>query len=182
MLAGPKIGLLPIRQVILVATAPPDSLDKEVTYVATMTYVNTGHPGQNDAVIRERLEFKLNDKQRTYKADWHKFVVFDETTDFIKKGTTARAFVINAGGAEAHETWFAPRDDEHRLKLKKFTATFEDLLTGDIETLEWQIEFHGETIKDGETSEVCTVTLSARRIQALRDPNIGWVALNCKRE
>ena len=178
---GPNIELLPVRQIILVARPIPDSHKKSVSYVATMAYVNTGQVGCNDAIVRERLQFQLNSQEEPYMADWHKFVSFNETRDFIAEGKSVGAFVVNAGSAEAHETWFAPRNDDHILYLNEFTLAFEELLKDNDKVIEWQIKFISETIKDGEIDDVCKVILSGRRIQALRDPNVGWVALNCQR-
>jgi hypothetical protein len=180
-LTGPNIELLPVRQITLVARPIPDSDEKSVSYVATMAYVNTGQVGYNDAVTRERLEFKLNKKEKVYTADWHKFVSFNETKDFIAEGKSVGAVVVNAGSAEAHETWFASRTDDNLVYLNDFSLAFEELLKDNNKVIKWQITFFSETIKDGEINDICNVMLSGRRLQALRDPKIGWLSLNCQR-
>ena len=186
-LKGPEVTLAKSRQVIIYMYPAADTSERFLTLVTTLAYVNNGQPGNNAVVMEERVSFALDGKE--YKYNWHEFV---SITLLPRAGTpdtrgergidlgqtrTSSPFVVAAGGAEAHETWFAPRFDDQFVGREAVVRALESALKGG--HLLWKFQFYAETLNDGTKTADCEITISARLAQQILSQELGWAALNC---
>ena len=108
-LRGSNVTMFAPEQVVIKAHQYPQA-GTFVRFGARLSYVNTGQVGYNAMVHRETLSFQLGDTR--YQQEWQEFQTFnleDDGTITSKKKSDAHPMSINAGSAESHDTFFAPR-------------------------------------------------------------------------
>lgn len=196
VIQGPDVTLFPSAQIILYSHKYPDTHKEYVTIISTMTYVNRAPSGKNGVVSAEKVKFSINN--RVYEQTWHQFVFVSTDSQqrqnlLVNERASAAPFVVNAGSAEAHDTWFAPTTDidcafrgqecdvdKDFLASTTFVQAFEDLLLEGEDRTTRVLEFtlEARTLEDGEKRQECQTRLTARYLRQFRQN--GWTVLYCR--
>lgn len=182
---GPDVTLAKPQQVVVYMYPMRDSKTEYLTLISPVAYVNRGHSQNNALVMKESVSFVLKGEQKNYV--WHQFVSVSTSSESgvegmktnskieIRETQLAAPFVVPGSGAVSHYTWFAARYDGEYLKKKDFLQTFEKVRQGT--DINWTIEFHSETLNDGNKMSICEVTLTPRLMENIQ--RFNWVAINC---
>ena len=112
-MSGPRVRLYPSEQILMKVVEYPRA-GRYLMLNTRMAYVNTGQPGNNTAIGKETISFRIlgNDGEwRRYEHQWQRFESFDLVGTSLRsiKSEPAIPVPINAGSAVSHETSFAPR-------------------------------------------------------------------------
>jgi hypothetical protein len=153
-----------------------------ITFVTDMSYVNTGRPGQNGFILEEMLSFQLKFKNVVENLYFrgHQFgisIPVPNGLNFSVKGP-AKPFVVNAGSAEAHETFFAPDTETSYIIAGDFIRAMEDMLSQSrAQKSTLSIKVSAQTMADGPKHRQCTIEITEEAIKHLKQT--GWAAFTC---
>ncbi|QQE91099.1 hypothetical protein [Azotobacter chroococcum] len=178
LVRGPEVTLAKPRQVVVYMYAVPDDPNKlYLALISTVVYVNSGQQGNNAVVTEESISFDLANKKYTY--IWDKFVSTAQPIGSkgvqISQERTATPFVVPAGGAEAHETFFGPRFGQDFIDKDEFVQALESFRTGEKHLFKFTIR--SKTLNDGDKIEICKALITTRYVDNILKHNN--IALNC---
>lgn len=180
-LRGPKVKLFPPEQVLFIADRYSDNLHV-IRINARMAYVNSGDPGQNATIRKERVRFTFGEK--TYEQTWQAFQTFDNVgTKLIPyfRGE-ARPVPINAGSSISHETYFAPHPircpvDNPKCKKWENLINLPDFLKGVAGLKPLELSFYADIFDKKTEVARCKVDIDNDLLESLI--SFGWYAPRC---
>ena len=174
LLRGADITLYKPEQILIKSHEYPDG-KSYMRLSATMTYRNSGSPGYNDTIRKEKVFFTINEKK--YELNWDDYIdsTAKEKEIIITKKTDAVPTQVDAGSVVVHETYFAPWPAEGDDPSANYIE-WNDFIEKISSQKSLLFKFHFESF-DGKKEEVSCKVVVSEFIKHLKQK--GWSAPTC---
>jgi hypothetical protein len=189
---GPEVTLISPRQLLIKSheildldgnrqeyqTNQESRGKRYIAFVTSIAYVNSGRPGENAVILSENISFRL--ENRNYGFRWFQFGITKPEGSGFKFDIqrSANPFVVNAGGAESHETLFGPNTDKDYIEEGEFIEAMRRMLPKDqdIQNI-LPIKLHAQTANDGSKFSKCDMVISLNAMDDIK--KTGWGVFDC---